>query len=132
HTRSKTLEDPFRSCRFFIQSDDEIVYEDSKAVRKALEGGDPSGYTHLGALSGILKHHSVWTVAGLEAVITGYADEHAGGKLGKVAQPLRIAVTGGTVSPAIFETLAILGRDPVVNRIDRCLALRTQNLKSQI
>ncbi|MHC4768333.1 MAG: glutamate--tRNA ligase [Planctomycetota bacterium] len=133
HTRSKTLEDPFRSCRFFIQADDEIVYEQSKAVRKALEGGDPSGYAHLGALSGILKHHSDWTVGGLEAVISGYADKHAGGKLGKVAQPLRIAVTGGTVSPAIFETLAILGQDPVVNRIDCCLALRKEsNLKSQM
>jgi glutamyl-tRNA synthetase len=132
HTRSKTLEDPFRSCRFFIQADDEIVYEQSKAVRKALEGGDPSGDAHLRALSGILKHHTDWTVGGLEAVITGYADKHAGGKLGKIAQPLRIAVTGGTVSPAIFETLAILGQDPVVNRIDRCLALRKEaDLKPQ-
>ncbi|MHC4589300.1 MAG: hypothetical protein ACYTAQ_08160, partial [Planctomycetota bacterium] len=61
------------------------------------------------------------------------ADEHAGGKLGKVAQPLRIAVTGGTVSPAIFDTLAILGRDPVVARIDRCLALRRESdLKPQV
>jgi glutamyl-tRNA synthetase len=123
HARSKTLEDPFRSCRFFIQSDDEIVYEQSKAVRKALEGGDPSGSAHLGALSGILKHHSDWSVDGLEALIKGYADEHAGGKLGQVAQPLRIAVTGGTVSPAIFDTLAILGRDAVVARIERCLTL---------
>jgi glutamyl-tRNA synthetase len=133
HARSKTLEDPFRSCRFFIRADDEIVYEQSKAVRKALEGGEPNGYAHLEAIWAILKHHSDWTVGGLETAIKGYADEHAGGKLGQVAQPLRIAVTGGTVSPAIFDTLAILGQDAVVNRIERCLALREQsNLKSQI
>jgi glutamyl-tRNA synthetase len=132
HARSKTLEDPFRSCRFFIQADDEIVYEQSKAVRKALEKGTPNGYAHLEAVSAILKHHSDWTVGGLEAAITGYAEEHAGGKLGSVAQPLRIAVSGGTVSPAIFDTLAILGRDPVVKRIELCLALREQaDLKSQ-
>ena len=40
-------------------------------------------------------------------------------------QPLRIAVSGGTVSPAIFDTLAILGRTSVLNRIDRCLAARS-------
>jgi glutamyl-tRNA synthetase len=81
-------------------------------------------------VSAILKHHSDWTVGGLEAAITAYADEHAGGKLGKVAQPLRIAVTGGTVSPAIFETLAILGQKSVVSRIARCLTLCKQNLIS--
>jgi glutamyl-tRNA synthetase len=124
HARSKTLEDPYRSCRFFIEADDAIVYEQSKAVRKALESGDPNGAAHLAALSAVLKHQADWTVAGLEATITAYADERAGGKLGKVAQPLRVAVTGGTVSPAIFETLAILGRESVVARIDRCLALR--------
>ena len=45
------------------------------------------------------------------------------------AQPLRIAVTGGTISPAIFETLAILGQDSTLNRIDRCLANRAVTSK---
>ena len=61
---------------------------------------------------------------GLQAAVEGYATERAAGKLGKVAQPLRVAVSGGTVSPAIFETLAVLGRDHVLNRIERCLAAR--------
>ena len=42
--------------------------------------------------------------------------------LGKVAQPVRVAVSGSTVSPPIFDTLAILGRDATLARIDRCLA----------
>lgn len=118
-SRSKTLDDPFRSDRFFIMKDEEIVYEDSKPVRKALAG---QGFDHLDAVRKTLASLSDWTVASLEAAITSYANEHAEGKLGKVAQPLRIAVTGGTVSPAIFDTLAILGKDRTLRRIERCLA----------
>ena len=131
HARSKTLEDPYRSCRFLIADDDQIVYEKSKGVRKTLEGGDPPGYAHLEALVGVLGDLGDWTVEGLEASIKQYAHEHAGGKLGKVAQPLRVAVSGGTISPAIFETLVLLGRASTVNRIKRCLSLReeTPNLK---
>jgi glutamyl-tRNA synthetase len=42
-------------------------------------------------------------------------------KLGKVAQPLRVAVTGGTVSPPIDTTLSLLGRDKVLSRIEKAL-----------
>ncbi len=121
HARSKTLEDPFRSCRFLVAGDGEIIYEDSKAVRKALSGGEPSGYTHLERVSPLLENLADWTTEALETTITQYAAEEAAGKLGAVAQPLRVAVTGGTISPAIFETLALLGRDSTLNRIRRCL-----------
>jgi glutamyl-tRNA synthetase len=43
--------------------------------------------------------------------------------MGKVAQPLRVAVTGRAASPPLGETLAILGRESVQRRIARCLAL---------
>lgn len=123
HARSKTLDDPFRDGRFFVIGDDEVVYEQSKAVRKAL-GGDPSGCARLEALVPILQNLTEWSGPALEEAVTRYADEHAGGKLGKVAQPLRIAVSGGPVSPAIFDTLVILGREATLNRIRRCLAER--------
>jgi glutamyl-tRNA synthetase len=119
--RSKTLADTLESARFFVTGDDEIEYESSKAVRKALLGGEPAGLDHLRAVRPILARLGEWTAAALEREIGAYAAAHAAGKLGAVAQPLRIAVSGGTVSPAIFETLAILGRDSVVRRIDRCL-----------
>ena len=122
--RSKTLDDAFRSCGFLVAADDEIVYQQTKAVRKALGGSDPNGYAHLEALRPILGAQSDWSIAALEQCVTSYADEHAGGKLGAVAQPLRIAVSGGTVSPAIFDTLAILESTSVRSRIDRCLASR--------
>jgi glutamyl-tRNA synthetase len=121
HERSKTLEDPFRDGRFFVIADDEIVYEQSKAVRKAM-GGDPAGIGLLEALVPRLEAVQSWTVADLERTITGYAEERAGGKLGRIAQPLRIAVAGRPVSPAIFDTLFILGRERVLARVARCLA----------
>jgi glutamyl-tRNA synthetase len=120
--RSKTLEDPFRDAAFFLVPDDGLEYERSKNVRKALRGGDPSGAEHLAALRPILAGLEDFSPAAVEAAVTGYAEAHAGGRLGRIAQPLRIAVSGVTVSPPIFETLALLGRDAVVRRIERCLA----------
>ena len=43
HARSKTLDDAYRSCGFLIDADDRIVYEQTKAVRKALSGGAEAG-----------------------------------------------------------------------------------------
>jgi glutamyl-tRNA synthetase len=119
--RAKTLESTLPSSLFFIEPDDAIAYEPTPPVRKALLKGAPSGCEHLEAVVPVLEGVEPWTVPALEAAVTAFAEEQAGGKLGKVAQPLRIAVSGGTVSPAIFDTLAILGRDAVLARIRRCL-----------
>jgi glutamyl-tRNA synthetase len=124
--RSRTLEDPIRSSRFFIMRDDQIVIEDNKAVREALVKGEPSGYAHLEMLLPILRALPEWSLESIAQAIKSYVDVHAEGKLNKVAQPLRVAVSGTTVSPAIYETLAILGRDSTINRIERCLAHRQQ------
>ncbi|MHC4414474.1 MAG: glutamate--tRNA ligase [Planctomycetota bacterium] len=132
HNRSKTLEDPFKSGRFFVIADDEVSYERSKAVRKALGQGDPNGYAHLKGVAALLRELPEWTVERLEETVKSYADERAGGKLGAVAQPLRIAVSGGPVSPAIFDTLVILGRQSVLNRIERCLACRELPSDSEV
>ncbi len=56
----------------------------------------------------------------MHATVGGVA-EAAGLKLGKVAQPLRVALTGGTVSPPIDVTVYLLGRDRTLARIDRAL-----------
>jgi glutamyl-tRNA synthetase len=57
-----------------------------------------------------------WDAASLEAAIREVA-ESAGVKLGKLAQPLRVALTGRTTSPGIFDVLAVLGRDESLARI---------------
>jgi glutamyl-tRNA synthetase len=48
--------------------------------------------------------------------------ERRGVKPREVYQPLRVAITGGTVSPGIFESVALLGREETLRRIDRALA----------
>jgi glutamyl-tRNA synthetase len=57
-----------------------------------------------------------WDAASLEAAIREVA-EGSGVKLGKLAQPLRAALTGRTTSPGIFDVLALLGRDESLARI---------------
>lgn len=126
HTRAKTLEDTIESSRFVLMRDDEIAIEDTKAVRKALAKGETPGFDHLEAMRPILAGLDEWTMESVEGAVRAYADEKAEGKLGKVGQPLRVAVCGGPVSPPIFESLVILGRDSVLNRIDRCLSQRSR------
>ena len=58
-----------------------------------------------------------WTAAALEAAVRNVA-EVSGVKLGKVAQPLRAAVTGSATSPGLFEVLELLGRDEALGRMD--------------
>jgi glutamyl-tRNA synthetase len=57
-----------------------------------------------------------WKVPALEAAVRGFA-EATGQKLGKVAQPLRAALTGRTVSPPVFDVMAVLGREEALARI---------------
>ena len=64
---------------------------------------------------------SDWSAAAIEAVVRGVADT-AGVKLGKVAQPLRAAVTGSATSPGLFEVLTLLGRDEALGRLDDVIA----------
>lgn len=121
HERSKTLDDLYRGNRWVIVPDELLAWEDTKPVRKALTEGAPTGLERLRAVEPLLRGVAHWTAAEIEAAVKRYADEACEGNLGKVAQPLRIAVTGGTVSPPIFDTLAILGRESTLRRIERCL-----------
>jgi glutamyl-tRNA synthetase len=59
---------------------------------------------------------SNWTLEALEAALKGMAEELGLG-LGKLAQPLRAALTGQTTSPGIFDVLVLLGRDESLARI---------------
>jgi glutamyl-tRNA synthetase len=73
-------------------------------------------------LSGILpklEAVSEWTVASLDGAVRAFA-EAEGLKLGKVAQPLRAALTGRSTSPGVFDVLAVLGREESIARIRDC------------
>jgi len=63
---------------------------------------------------------TAWTVESITAAFNEVLAQHEL-KLGKIAQPVRIAVTGSTASPGIFEVLEVLGRDRTVTRLDAAL-----------
>jgi glutamyl-tRNA synthetase len=62
-----------------------------------------------------------WDVAALDTIIKTVS-ERAGVGMGKVAQPIRVAITGNTVSPGIGETLLLMGKDEALRRLDAALA----------
>ncbi len=61
-----------------------------------------------------------WEAPAIHATLETFAAEKSLG-LGKVAQPIRVAVSGGTVSPPIDATLALLGRERALARIERAV-----------
>lgn len=77
---------------------------------------DDAGRATLAALLPRLEGVKPWTHEGLEAAVRGLADD-TGRKLGKVAQPLRAALTGRSTSPGIFDVLTVLGREESLARI---------------
>ena len=62
-----------------------------------------------------------WDEKALEAPFIAVM-EATGLKLGKIAQPLRVALTGRPVSPGIFEIIAVLGKAETLKRIDRAIS----------
>ncbi len=67
-----------------------------------------------------LSSVGTWTHDALEATVRDLAEAN-GLKLGKIAQPLRAAITGSTVSPPLFEVMEILGREESLARLDGAL-----------
>ncbi len=116
----RTLRQLEQKCAAMFVPDDALRYDEA-AVRKFLLKSDAAGAGVLRAMRDLLAAAPEWDGPALEKLIRGYAETHGLG-LGKVAQPIRIAVTGTTISPSIFETIALLGREKTLARIDRLLA----------
>src|SRR5690606_34609956 len=117
--RSRTLEDPVNLGRFFAQDNAAIEY-DPKAVQKVLLRNEGAGLAMLQSLIPKIKSCEPWDAATIHALIESHAAETGRG-MGDVAQPLRVAVSGTSVSPPIHDTLAILGKDATLRRIELCL-----------
>ncbi len=115
----RLLRDLDESTRLFFMPDDQIAY-DPQAVDKVLT--KDNGLAVLRDLRHVLDTVTNWTAAGLEGAVKGFGEQKGLG-LGKVAQPIRVAISGGSVSPPIFESLEFLGRERTLKRIDRCLLL---------
>ena len=78
---------------------------------------DDEGRARLRAISTALAKENDWTIDALEATTKALAEDLGLG-LGKLAQPMRAALTGTTTSPGIFDVLVLLGRDESLARLD--------------
>lgn len=107
----------------FLFSSDEAIDYDAKAVEKFLAKNDNAGFAVLAALLPQLEALPDWSKESIDKIIRLQA-ESTGAGLGQIAQPLRIAATGSTISPSIDDTLAMLGSQRTIVRIRRCLQLR--------
>jgi glutamyl-tRNA synthetase len=105
-------------CRFAFISKEQIPYDD-KAIQKVLI--KDGGLAVLPVIAERLAALQPFTEEGLEAMLRGLAEERGVG-LGKVAQPLRVALTGATVSPSIFESVQLLGVAETSARISAAVA----------
>lgn len=111
--RAKTLVEMAQNSVFFYR--DFTEYDAAAVKHLSAESAAP-----LAEMRARFSEISEWRAEPLHIVVqeTG---EKLGLKLGKVAQPLRVAVTGGTMSPPIDVTVALLGREKTLTRIDNAL-----------
>jgi len=108
--RAKTLKELVDGAAYVIAT--RPLTLDDKA-RNAL---DATARATLAKLLPQLETTPDWQVPALEAIVRSFADA-AGQKLGHIAQPLRAALTGRSVSPPVFDVLAVLGREEALSRI---------------
>jgi glutamyl-tRNA synthetase len=109
-TRAKTLQELIEGAAFLIAA--RPLKPDEKAAKLL----DEEGKAGLAGLLPALATVATWDVPTLEAAVRAHA-ERGGLKLGKIAQPLRAALTGSTVSPPVFDVMAALGREEALARI---------------
>ena len=110
--RAKTLRDITNSLGYFYA--EQVTY-DEKAADKFLK---PEILDVLRDLTEKLSSLEDFTIDNMHAVFEQVMEERDL-KLGKIAQPVRVALTGGTVSPGIFEVMNIMGKDTVLERLNK-------------
>ncbi|MFH1125074.1 MAG: glutamate--tRNA ligase [Pseudomonadota bacterium] len=113
--RSKTLVEMAEASRFYFQK--EIAY-DEKAAGKFLK---PDALNLMSGIRDRIESLSDFTQKTLEEIFLAFMEKEQI-KLGKIAQPLRVALTGTSVSPGLFEVMEVLGKKEVLTRIDKALA----------
>lgn len=113
--RAKTLREIADKSRYFYG---DVQYND-EAVNQHLTA---EAIPVLTAIHDGLNELKEWNKEAIHQVITLTAEKLAV-KLGKIAQPVRVAVTGNTISPSIDVTLVLLGREQTIKRLDAALLL---------
>jgi glutamyl-tRNA synthetase len=111
--KAQTLAEVWPLVRFIF----EPPVDDPKAQDNVMK---PDAAPRLEAAREALRETESWDVAAIDAALAPVV-ERLGAKPGQVYQPIRVAITGTTVSPGIFESLAALGRDESLRRIGAAL-----------
>jgi glutamyl-tRNA synthetase len=114
--RAETLVQMAQSCRYCYADFDEI---DAAAAKKHLR---PVILGPLRDVTARFRALEAWNEEGISRAIETCAADH-GINMGKLGQPLRVAVTGGSVSPPIDVTLALVGQHRTLARLDHAIAL---------
>ena len=116
HERAETLLQMAKSCRYCYQDFEEI---DTKAAKKNLR---PIVLEPMIAAKEQLANLPEWTKEAIAQTIEDVAKRFEV-SMGKLGQPIRVAVTGGAVSPPIDTTVWLVGRERTVKRLDRAIEL---------
>lgn len=116
--RAGNMREMAQMAGFFLISDNDLIY-DEKAVDKFLT---TDAKHHLQEISSRLEEISTFDQVSLEQVFKEYIQDKDI-KFKVIAQPLRVAITGRTASPGLFETMEVLGRERVLNRLNRACSL---------
>ncbi len=114
---ARTLAEIEKKSKFLFVENDKIKY-DEKAVKKVLKKHD--GLAMLKIVRDKLAVMDELTEEKIETMLRSLAEEKQVG-LGKVAQPLRVAICGTTISPPIFDSVKMLGKEDTLARIDIAL-----------
>ena len=113
--RARTLKEMAQNSVFFFR---DVTSYDEKAAKKNLTA---EAAPLLQSVRDRVAALGDWQATKLHELVQAVATETGAG-LGKVAQPIRVAVSGGSVSPPIDVTLEVLGRDTTLQRLDRAIA----------
>ena len=113
--RVQTLVELAQSMKFYMA--DTIEYDPS-AAQKFLTSAIKEAFFKLISAMGNLE---TFDEANLERIFRQIVVDEMGMKLGKIAQPVRVALTGMTASPGLFEVIDVLGKDTVLKRMKTAL-----------
>jgi len=109
-SRAKTLVELIDISHYILS---DRPFEADRNAAKHLAGDAPAT---LGRLTERLRNARQWTAGSLEQIARAFAEEEQL-KLGRIAQPLRVALTGRAVSPGVFDVMETLGRDEALARL---------------
>jgi glutamyl-tRNA synthetase len=116
--RAKTMKEMAEQAAFFLHDEATLTY-DQVAVDKFLT---PDIRAHLAIMASRMESLPAFDHKSLEDLAAAYLEE-TGLKFKALAQPIRVAITGATTSPGLFETMEVLGRERTLARFRKALTL---------